>query len=120
MHYTEQVQGEATGRLLWRVDDEPSSSLKEILSELEGVYQHTRIQTGTIAPVDYNALVRGIEVNEAHSAIVESQAFNSSTKKEAYMAGTLEEVAKRFEEQAQIQREQFDMRAQKDSINTLK
>ena len=40
----------------------------------EGVYRHTRTRTGTIAPVDYNALARGIEVNEANSAIAESQA----------------------------------------------
>jgi len=29
-------------------DDEPSSDLKEILSESERVYQHTRIRTSTI------------------------------------------------------------------------
>ena len=37
------------------------------------------------------------------------------------MAGTPEEMAKRFEEQARVQREQFDMiRAQQESIDTLK
>ena len=92
-------------------DDEPSSNLKEILRESEGKYQHTHIRTGTITPINYSALVRGIDVNKAHPAITESQASNSSTEKEAftYMAGTLEEVAKRFEEQAQVQREHFDM-----------
>jgi len=37
------------------------------------------------------------------------------------MVGTLEEIARCFEQQAQVQREQFDMiRAQQESINTLK
>ena len=50
-------------------------------------------------------------MNEAHPAIAESQASNSSTEKEAfvYMTGTPEEVAKQFEEQAQVQREEFGM-----------
>jgi len=71
------------------------------------VYQHTRILTGTIALVNFSTLARVIEVNKAHPAIAESQASNSSTKKEAfaYMAGTPKEVAKRFEEQVQVQRE---------------
>ena len=61
--------------------------------------------------MNYKALAWGIDVNDAHSTIAESPAFNSFTEKEAftYMAGTLEEVAKRFEEQAQVQREQFGM-----------
>ena len=82
-------------------DDEPSSSLKEILSESEEMYQHTCIRTGTITPMNYSAIGRGIDVNEAHPAITESQTSNSSTEKEAfaYMAGTSEEVAKYFEEQ---------------------
>jgi len=52
--------------------------------------------------VNYSALARDIDVNEAHPAIAESQASNSSTEKKAfaYMAGTPEEVAMRFEEQA--------------------
>ena len=59
--------------------------------EPEGVYQHIRSRTGIITPVDYNALVWGIEVSESHSAIMESQASNSSVEKEAfaYMAGIL-------------------------------
>jgi len=50
--------------------------------------------------VTYSALAMGINVNEAHPAIAESQASNSFTKKEAfaYIADTPEEVAKRFEE----------------------
>ena len=91
-------------------DDEPSSDLKEILSESERVYQHTRISTGTIALVNYSALAKGIDVNEVYPSIAESHASNSTEKKAfEYMAGTPEEMAKRFEEQAQVQREQFGM-----------
>ena len=63
------------------------------------MYRHTRTQTGVIAPLDYSALTWGIEVSEAHSAVAESHALNSSGEKEAfaYMAGTPEEMAKRFE-----------------------
>ena len=88
-------------------DDELSFGLKKILSESKGMYQHTCIRTGTIALVNYSALAKGIEVNEAHLAIVESHASNSSTEREAYayMVGTPKEVAKRFEEQAKVQRE---------------
>jgi len=75
------------------------------------VYQHTRTRTGVVAPVDYSALTRGIEVSESHSAIVESQAVNSSIEKEAfaYMASTPDEMARHFEQQARAQREQLDM-----------
>jgi len=61
--------------------------------------------------VDYNALTRGIEVGESHSAIAESQASSSSVEKEAfvYIASTPKEMARRFEQQAQAQREQLDM-----------
>ena len=43
---------------------------------------------------------RGIEANDEHSAIVESHSFNSyvETKAFAYMASTIEEVVKKFEE----------------------
>ena len=92
-------------------NDEPSSGLKKILSGSEGVYQHPHIQTGTIALMNYSAVTRGMDVNEAHSAITESHASNFSTEKKvlAYMVGTPKEVAKRFEEQAQVQREQLGM-----------
>ena len=61
--------------------------------------------------MNYNVIASGIEVNEAHPTIAESQASNSSTEKQAfaYMAGTPKKAAKWFEEQAQVQREQFDM-----------
>ena len=70
-------------------------SSDEFDTEPEGVYQHTCTWTGTIALVDYNALSRGIEVSEVHSAIAESQALNSSVEKEAftYMTGTPEKMA---------------------------
>ena len=66
---------------------------------------------GTIALVDYSLLARGIEVNDEHSAITESRSSNSNSKMTAfaYMMGTPEEVAKQFEEQARVQRKQFDM-----------
>ena len=63
--------------------------------EPEGVYRHIRTRTGAVAPVDYSALARGIEVSE-------SQASNSSVEKEAfaYMANTLEETTRHLEQQA--------------------
>ena len=78
---------------------------------------------GAIALVDYNLLVRGIEVIDKHSTIINSQSSNSSSwiTAFAYMVGTLEEMVKRFEEQARVQWEQFDMiQAQQESIDTLK
>jgi len=87
------------------------------------VYRHTRTRTGTVASINYSALARGIEVSESHSVVAESQASDSSIEKEAfaYMTNTPEETARRFEQQAQVQREQFDMiRAQKESIDSLK
>jgi len=52
-----------------------------------------------VAPVDYSALARGIDVSESLSAISKSQASNSSEEKEAfaYMANTPEEMARHFE-----------------------
>ena len=91
--------------------------------EPEGVYRRTRTRTGTVAPISYSALTLGIEVSESHSAIAESQASNSSIEKEAfaYMTNTPEETARHFEQQAQVQREQFDMiRTQQESIDSLK
>ena len=91
--------------------------------EPEGVYRHTRTRTGAVAPINYSALARGIGANESHSAVAESQASNSSIEKEAfaYMTNTPEETARRFEQQAQFQREQFEMiRAQQESIDSLK
>jgi len=80
-------------------------------TEPEGVYRHTRTRTGAVAPINYSALARGIEVNESHSAVAESQASNSFIEKEAftYMTNTPEEMSRRFEQQAQVQREQFNM-----------
>jgi len=83
---------------------QPAISTDESDTELEGVYRHTRTRTGAIPPIDYNALARGIEVNDSHSAIAESQASNSSIEKEAfiYMTGTPEETVRRLEQQAQV------------------
>ena len=62
--------------------------------EPEGMYHHTRTRTSVVAPVDYSALAWGLEVSESHSAIMKSQASNSSVEKKAfvYMANTLEEM----------------------------
>ena len=72
--------------------------------ESERVYRHTCTQTGAVAPVDYSALARGIEISESHSTIAESQTSNFSVEKEAfaYMTGTPEEMARCFEQQAQV------------------
>jgi len=45
-------------------DVERSSGLKEILIEPEAIYQRTHIRTGSITSVHYNALARGIKVND--------------------------------------------------------
>ena len=86
-------------------DTERSSGLKEILIEPEGIYRRTRIRTGTITPIDYNLLVRGIEADDEHSTIVGSHSSNSYKEKEAftYMVDIPEEITKKFEEQAQVQ-----------------
>jgi len=87
------------------------------------VYWYIRTRTGVIAPANYSALFRGIEVSESHSAITESQASNFFVEKEAfaYMAETPKEMARRFEQQAQVQREQLDMiHAKQEFIDTLK
>ena len=83
---------------------QPAISSDESDTEPEGVYRHTRTRTGAVAPINYSALARGIEVNDSHSAIAESQASNSSIEKEAfaYMTNTPEETARRFEQQAQV------------------
>ena len=102
---------------------QPSVSSEESDTEPEGVYRNTRTRTGAMAPVDYSALAKGIDVNESHSVIAESQASNASTEREAfaYMANTPEELARRFELHAQAQREQLDMiRTQQESIDTHK
>ena len=90
---------------------QPAVSSDESDTEPEEVYRHTRTQTGAVAPINYSALVRGIEVSESHSTIVESQASNSSIEKEAfaYMTNTPKDTTRRFEQQVQVQREQFDM-----------
>jgi len=90
---------------------QPVVSSDESDTEPEGVYQHTRTRTSAVAPIDYSARAWGIEVSESHSTIVKSQASNSSVEKEAfeYMANTPEETTRHLEQQAQVQREQFDL-----------
>jgi len=78
--------------------------LKEILIELERIYQGTRIQTGTITPVDYNALAMGIEVNDEHYAITESQSSNSYIEKETFV-----HIVSTLEELARVKKEHFNM-----------
>jgi len=63
-------------------EKQPAVSSDESDTEPEGVYRHTRTRTGTVAPIDYSTLARGIEVSESHSSIAESQASNSSIEKE--------------------------------------
>ena len=60
---------------------QPAVCSDESDTEPERVYRHTRTRTGVIPPINYNALARGIEVNDSHSAIAESQASNSSIEK---------------------------------------
>jgi len=61
-----------------------SPGLKDSLVEPKGVYWHTRTHMRTIDPVDYSLLSRGIEVNDEHSTIIESQSSNSSSETTAY------------------------------------
>jgi len=79
---------------------QPAVSSDESDTEPEGVYRHTHTRTGAVAPVDYSALARGIEVSESYFAIAESQASNSSMEKETfvYMTNTPEETARRLEQ----------------------
>ena len=104
-------------------DTERSPGLKGIFAEPEGVYRHTRTRTGVITPVDYRNLVDEDESDDEYSAIAESQSSSSEVASHVFanMVGTPEEVAKRFEDQAQIQTMQQDMlRAQQESIDDLK
>ena len=64
-------------------EKQPTVSSDEFDTKPEGVYRHTRTWTGAVAPINYSALARGIEVNESHSVVAESQASNSSIEKEA-------------------------------------
>ena len=99
---------------------QPIVNSEESDSEPEGVYQHTRTRTGALSPIDYNALAHGIRGNDSHSAVIESQASNSSVEKEtsAYMVDAPEETARRIE---QMKKHQMDIIAsQQRSIDTLK
>ena len=83
-------------------EDESSPGLRELLSKPEGVYLHTCMREGILKPVDYKHVASGIEIEDEHSAIAGSQSSSSSVGNEAfvYMAGSPEEIARRFEEKA--------------------
>ena len=83
---------------------QPLVSSNESDTEPKGVYRHTRTWTGAVTLISYSVLARGIEVNDSHSAVAESQASNSFIEKEAfaYMTNIPEETARRFEQQAQV------------------
>ena len=88
-----------------KLDAKHSPGLKEILIESEEIYRRTQIRTRTIAPIDYNLLAREIEADDEYSSIVESHSSKSyeETQAFAYIAGILEEVARKFEKQARVQ-----------------
>ena len=68
-----------------------------------------------------NALAKRIEASGEHSASAESQSNFYMEEAFAYMVGTPEEVAKRFEEQAGVQQAQNKMlQTQQESFNNLK
>ena len=50
---------------------QPAVSSDESDAEPEGVYRHIRTRTSAVAPIDYSALARGIDISESHSAIAE-------------------------------------------------
>jgi len=78
---------------------------------------------GSKLEIDYNSLVRGIESDDEHSAIVTSHSSNSFREIEAftYMADIAEEIVKKFEEQARVQHTHHEiLQAQQESINDLK
>ena len=77
-----------------------SPTVREICDEFEGVYRHTRSRTGAIRPVNYQRLAKGITTSDEHSAIAESQSSSSVGAQEVsvYMAGNLEDIAKRVNE----------------------
>ena len=89
-------------------DAEYSPGLKGIIVEPEGVFKQTRMKRGIIAPVNYKGMAEGSQLDDECSAIAESQSSCSSMENQAFahMAGTPEEVAKRFEEHAMIQKMQ--------------
>jgi len=92
-------------------DTERFSGLKEILIKPKGIYRHTRILTRVIIPIEYNLLARGIEADDEHSAISKSHSSNSYVETEvfAYMANIIEEIVRKFEQQARVQQAQHKM-----------
>ena len=96
-------------------DAERSPGLKRTVTGPEGVYLHTRSRAGALAERD--------NPSGEISAIAESQSSSSDTASNAhtYMAGSLEDITRKFEEHALIQKMQQDMIfAQQNSISELK
>ena len=96
-------------------DTEGSPGLKKAVAEPEGVFSRTRSRT--------DALAEGDMPSDEISAIAESQSSSSDTASNAhaYMASDLEDIARKFEEQALTQKMQQDMiLAQQNSISELK
>jgi len=93
------------------LDTECFLGLKDILIKPEEIYRRVRIWTREIFPIDYNLLVRGIELDDEHSAIVGSHSSNSygETKAFAYMTDIPEEIARKFLEQARVQQAQYEI-----------
>jgi hypothetical protein len=88
-------------------DNGSLQGLKGLLSQPEGIYKHTRIRVGVIMSVDYRELT---DDEGEYSAIAESCSSSSSERRtSAYMAGTPEEMAKKFEDQSAIQKMQHEM-----------
>src|SRR5438270_2907418 len=91
-------------------------------SATPGVYMRTRNRSGTIRPVSYRALEQGQEKPKKHSAIVDSQSSSSSGGHAVHSltADTSEEMAHQLAIQAQAQCDQQQLRAQAQTIDTLK
>jgi len=85
--------------------------LKGLFEESGGVYKHTRTRTGTIAPVNYRTLSGEDTLDDECSAIAESQSSSSEVASHAFahMAGTPEEITRKFEELALFQKQQHEM-----------
>ena len=88
-------------------DNGSFQGLKTVLSQPEGVYKHTCSRIGVVLPVDYKELTN----EEGNYSAIRESCSSSSSKWQtfAYMAGTPEEMAKKFEEQSAIQRMQHEM-----------
>ena len=104
--HTKQVQREATGHqfrevgcwLISKFDGYSCQTWRDLQTHSDPYEKN--------APVNYSLLAKGIEVNDEHSAIVESYSlhYSSETTSFPYMAETPKEVVRQFEEQVRVQR----------------